>query len=107
MTYSKEYKLYGGVLVMHRLYNDEYGFHMQGMMFMCIIFLAMAAVIIYLVIRQNQLKNKQIIKEKALLVNDGDKQVDTNKAIEMLNEKLVNGEINEEEYTRKKELILK
>ena len=92
---------------MHRFYNDGYGMHMQGMVFACVIVLVLTAAVIYLVVRQNNLKNKQSINEKILLVNEDNKQVDTSKAVELLNEKLVNGEITEEEYTRKKELILK
>jgi uncharacterized membrane protein len=97
----------GGILIMHRFYNDGYGMHMQGMMFACIIFLVLTAVVVYFLIRQSNLKNKQINKDKTLFVNEENRQVDTSKAIEMLNEKLVNGEITEEEYTRKKELITK
>ncbi|MDO6355025.1 MULTISPECIES: SHOCT domain-containing protein [unclassified Caloramator] len=67
------------------LWERGFGFHWIGLLMMLALILA-AAVIIYFLIRRYMMNN--------------------NFALEMLNKKFVLGEITEDEYLRKKELIL-
>jgi uncharacterized membrane protein len=87
--------------VMHRYgFGAGYGYgggrgEMFVMMGAVVILILVAALILYFILRRGGLGHgHNVISE-----------VNTNKAMEILNEKLVNGEIAEEEYTRKKLLI--
>jgi len=84
--------------------------HMIGMeIFM---FLLLALIIVAVVLTCYYLyKNRDKLKSNSNSINSSDKKDtstnDNMTALEILNRKFVNGEITEEEYLRKKELITK
>lgn len=75
-----------------------------GMICMLIVFVLLIALVIFLVLKNKNIRNN--------IFNNGSNkyQIDTNsnnRALEILNEKFAQGDITEEEYLHKKELISK
>jgi putative membrane protein len=84
---------------MHRYGFGSYGYgggrgEMFVMMGAVVILILVTALILYFILRRGGVGGHNLISE-----------VNTNRAVEILNEKLANGEIGEEEYTKKKLLI--
>jgi len=88
-------------------YNNGYeGMHNCGYMMIPTILLSiiLLIIIIYMVIKFVKHKN---LYSQSLTKNNIELVDNTSKALEILNIKYANGEINDEDYTRKKEQILK
>jgi putative membrane protein len=84
-------------------YGYDRGFHMLGMLIIMFIIVVFIGALIFVVIKHRN------FKKLGLGYGYGKANIETpinnNKAMEILNEKFALGEITEEEYIKKKELI--
>lgn len=85
-------------------YGYGHGFHGGCMIITAIIIIALIAFAIYLLMKNRSLKNN-VFGNNNIKNNIDANSNGKEKAMEILNEKLALGEITEEEYTRRKELI--
>ena len=84
------------------------GFMMIPMALMCLLFLIVFAYVVYKVVKHLQAHKLGHVHGQSSKTQDATASVDiTVKALEILNERFAKGEILEEEYKSKKELILK
>lgn len=85
-----------------RGYGYGRGFNVVGPVLCMLVMLALIGLVVYLVLKNRNLKNNLIGTggTKASIGASG-----LGRAMEILNEKFALGEITEEEYSRKKELL--
>lgn len=78
--------------------GSTYHYFNIGGIIMMILFIALTGFLLYTLYKNNQKKESHSPQSEPL-------KFEESQALEILKLKLVNGEISEEEYTRKKELI--